>query len=217
MSINNAIYMIEGGRPLELILEHIADKQAVAHKIKEFADEFGTTRVATSKLNGALIGLHLDPSKPRPKDFTAPDTNGISRPRKNSEVGKRMAAIGGFKNPSETISRELRIPTQINYSKKGKFEGSRAIGTRFTPCGFMFLSDGGPFAMWTPDVEQEVAAAEAEDRGIVVAEPAKSFNMDIEGCRRLEPEEWQIIVLTQSLIRKREMGQLIEQRALRKS
>jgi len=192
--IENAIFMIEGGVALDLIQDHIAEKQVIADKIRELADEFCTTRVATSKFDGSLIGLHLDPSKPRPKDFTAPDVNGVSRPR------------------SKSIAATLGIPTQLSYSKKGKFHGSRLIGHPAAPCGFLYISSNGPFAMWTPDVEMEVAAAESSEKGVVVSGPAKSFRMDIDGCRRLEIEEWEIIVRTHALIRKQAAGKLISQR-----
>jgi hypothetical protein len=210
--IENAIFMIEGGVALDLIQDHIAEKQVIADKIRELADEFCTTRVATSKFDGSLIGLHLDPSKPRPKDFTAPDVNGVSRPRSKSETAKRLRAIGGYKNPSESIAATLGIPTQLSYSKKGKFHGSRLIGHPAAPCGFLYISSNGPFAMWTPDVEMEVAAAESSEKGVVVSGPAKSFRMDIDGCRRLEIEEWEIIVRTHALIRKQAAGKLISQR-----
>lgn len=209
---DNAIFLIEGGPALELIQAHIAEKNELAAKIKELADEFGTTRVATNKIDGSLFGLHMDPSKPRHKDLTSPDANGISRPRKNTETAKRFKEIGGYTNPSSTIANGLGIPTQVARFKKGKYQGTQAIGNSVSPCGFMFITSGGPFAMWTPDVEAEIAAIEANEKGVVVNGTAKAFKMDIEGCRRLEHEEWQIIVLTHSLMRKQAAGQLISQR-----
>lgn len=208
----NAIFLIEGGKALELIKTHIAEKVELAAKIKAIADEFGTTNVATSKHDGSLIGLRLNANQPTPKDFLVPDEHGISRPRKKSATAKRFAEIGGYTKPADMIAEAFGIPTQISYKKDGEYNGSRSIGSPFFPCGFLYLSPEGPFAMWTPDVELEVQLTQAREDGVEVAEPARSFRLDIEGCRRLEPEEWQIIALTHTLMRKQSAGQLVAQR-----
>lgn len=208
----NAIFLIEGGKALELIKTHIAEKVELAAKIKAIADEFGTTNVATSKHDGSLLGLRLGSRDVRHKDFTAPDEHGICRPRKKSATAKRFAEIGGYTKPADMIAKAFGIPTAISYKKDGEYSGSRAIGSPFFPCGFLYLSHEGPFAMWTPDVELEVQLTLAREPGVEVAEPARSFRLDIEGCRRLEPEEWQIIALTHTLMRKQSEGQLVSQR-----
>ncbi|MGC5808004.1 hypothetical protein [Ralstonia pseudosolanacearum] len=48
-----------------------------------------------------------------------------------------------------------------------------------------------------PDVPGAVARDEA--KGYAVAEPAKSFKLEFEGCRRIEQEEWDILVAQHKL------------------
>ena len=51
--------------------------------------------------------------------------------------------------------------------------------------------------MWVPNVEAEVAIEIA--KGNTVDEPANSFKLKFEGCRRIEPEEWEILALKHKL------------------
>lgn len=202
LETENVIFMIEDGRALELIKEHIAERKRVAAQVRELAGELGAEQVWTDRETGVLCAVQF--SGKIPPGFTRPDRNGASRPKQGTEWAARFKAQKGYANPSETISKELGVPLMINYSGQRKGEdvtGSHCIGFPFTECGFLYLGADGPYAMWVPDVPGEVAKYEAE--GYTVKEPAKSFKLEFDGCRRVEREEWDILVMQDRLAKKR--------------
>lgn len=198
----NVIFMIQGGRALELIQHHIAERKRVVAQVRDLAGELGAEQVWTNRKDGTLIAVQFPGEIPA--DFTKPNRAGASRPKKGTEWFKRFKAQKGYANSSETISKELGVPLMINYSGQRKGEdvtGSHCIGFPFTECGFLYLGADGPYAMWVPDVPGEVAKYEAE--GYTVKEPAKSFKLEFDGCRRVEREEWDILVMQDRLAKKR--------------
>lgn len=197
----NLIFIIEGGKALELVKQHIAERQRVAAERKEIALELGVEDIYISNMDGVLLGVRFKGDDIHP-DFKKPDRKGISRPKVRTSWKDRFDAQKGYPRPSSVIAEAFDIPLSIKYSdKEGDGHGWRSIGNPFNECGFLYLSVDGPYAMWVPDVSGEIAEAEA--RGLTIEEPAKSFKLEFEGCKRIEKEEWDILVAELKLARKR--------------
>lgn len=192
------IFMIEGGKALELVKAHIAERKTVRAAVQAIAKELGIQDGVTSSLEGHLLGVRF-PGERHP-DFKAPDRKGVCYPKKNSEWEKRFAAAPRYQHPPTVISRAFGVPLSLHY-KDGTGEGWTLIGNGFNECGFLYLSEHGPYAMWIPNVPEEVKHMEAE--GKTVEEPAKSFVPEFEGCRRIEKEEWDILVAQHKLAEKK--------------
>lgn len=200
--MESAIFMIEGGKALEMVKEHIAERLRVNKVVKSLAEELGRVDVYANRSNGVLSGVCFK-GNPHP-DFTkARGREGVSYPKKGTEWAKRFNAQVGFREVTEWISDEFGVPCCIRF--KGEHgHGSSMIGSPFNECGFLYLSENGPFAMWTPDVPAEVAKVVAD--GYEVEEPAKSFVLEFDGCRRIQKEEWEILVLKHKLESRKAKG-----------
>lgn len=200
---DNLLFMIEGGPMLPLVRQHIADVTRVREANKQLLEplhkEYGVERASVDPEKGTVLAV-VFPNKVHP-DFTKPSGRSrTSSPKKNTEWASKFAAQEGHESASSTISTTLNVPLFIEYSGKGG-RGSRVIGGFFNECGFLYLGEDGPYAMWIPDVQKEVAADVA--RGYTVAEPAASFKPEFPGCRRIEDEEWDILVAQHKLAEKK--------------
>lgn len=193
-----AIFMIEGGKALDLVKAFIAERIRVSAEVRALAKELGVEHIYTSRATGVLTGVQFK-DKVHP-DFKKPDRKGISFPKKGSEWEKRLREQVGHQDQSAIIANAFNVPLSISYSDDAG-SGVRCLGVPFTECGFLYLGADGPYAMWVPDVPAEVA--HSESRGYTVGEPAKSFKLEFEGCRRIEREEWEILVAQQKLDEKR--------------
>ncbi|OQS34267.1 hypothetical protein B0T40_15600 [Chromobacterium haemolyticum] len=198
----NCIFLIEGGLALELVKTHIAERKAVRAAAQEMAKELGVTECVTSRFDGHLIGVCF-PGERHP-DFTVPDRKkGVSYPKKKSAWEKRFGAAPRFQCPAAMIEEAFNVPTFLSY-KEGQVRGRTCIGHPLFECGFLFF-ENGPYAMWIPDVQGEVARMEAEGKS--VEEPARSFVPEFDGCRRIEQEEWDILVAQHKLEKKRKQSE----------
>ncbi|KGV86540.1 hypothetical protein X879_1953 [Burkholderia pseudomallei MSHR3951] len=191
------LFMIEGGRALELVKNHVAEAKRVRARVRALALELGVEQIWTDRETGVLRSVRF-PGKVHP-DFTKPTKNG-SHPKKGTEWAKRFDEQKGYECPSYVIADALGIPLEIRYGNTGG-HGFRCIGLPFSACGFAYLGEAGPYVMWVPDVPAEVAAS--EKGGYTVAEPAKSFKLEFDGCRRIEDEEWDILVAQHNLAKKK--------------
>lgn len=196
-------FMIEGGAALDLVRHHIEERVRVRSAAIELARELGAKDVSTSMANGVVVAAQFE-GTPHP-DFKKPDKWG-ARPKKGTAWAKRFADQKGYENESYSISERLGIPLEIDYKTEGG-SGLRRIGYPLQECGFLFLGKEGPYAMWMPDVCAEVKRD--EDRGHVVAEPAKSFVPVFPGCRKIEIEEWDLLVAQHNLENKRAARQAL--------
>lgn len=191
----NAIFMIEGGRALEMVKEHIAERLRVRVETRALAQELGAPELFEDRTNGTLLGVVFD-GDIHP-DFKKPTgRHKVSYPRKGTAWEKRLKEQVGYRPLVRWISDEFNIPLHISYSGNGG-SGGGCVGNPFTECGFLYLSPAGPYAMWVPDIPAKVAEYEA--KGYVVEEPTRSFKLEFEGCRRIEEEEWEILVLQKKL------------------
>lgn len=182
--MEDAIFLIEGGKALELVRSHIAEWLRVRKQSQDLARELGVDHVWTNKEDGVVIAVEFKGEVP--PDFTGRGRHGW-RPKRGTEWAKRFSAQVGYRNPSALLMEGLGIPCFISYRTKNG-HGSRRLGLPFSECGFMWVGESGPYAMWMPDVEAEVQAELAAGR--TVEEPAASFRMQFEGCRRISEEEW---------------------------
>ena len=200
---DSLLFMIEGSPMLPLVRQHIAEVLRVREANKQLLDplhkEYGVERVSVDRENGTVLAV-MFPKKVHP-DFTKPSgRNRTSHPKKGTEWASKFAAQQGHEGASHIISSTLNIPLSIEYSDAdGK--GSRIIGGFFDECGFLYLSEEGPYAMWIPDVQAEVA--DDVKRGYTVEEPAASFKPEFPGCKRIEQEEWDILVAQHKLAEKK--------------
>ena len=204
--MESAIFMIEGGKALEMVKEHIADRQRVQEEVSAMLEELGVSEYSASRTNGVLFRVVF--SGVVHQEFCkATGSHGLSSPRKGSSWGKRFMAVKGYKEVAPWIAETFGVPCQISY-KYENGHGSRHIGNIFNEFGFLYLGADGPYAMWTPDVPAEVAQCEAI--GYTVEEPAKSFVLDFDGCRRIEKEEWEILALQHKLDKQRRAKRIAE-------
>ena len=195
----DALLLIESGLALKLVRESIAEYSRVAREVAALSKELGVQRGTTDITKGVLLGVVFQGEVHA--DFRKPDRRGVSYPRKGSNWHRRFEEQKGYASQASVIAAAFGVPLTINYkdvSRSGdSFEGSRCIGSPLNECGFLWISKDGPFAMWVPDVEAIVAAEVAQGR--TVEEPAASFKLSIDGCRRIRQEEWEIMVLQDKL------------------
>lgn len=194
------IFLIESGKALDMVKGHIADRIRVHEEIREILMELGVERVSTHPFTGALTGVVFPGDLP--EGWTKPDRkHHLSRPKRGTDWARRFAALKGWEPEGISIAKGFDIPTWTGYTCKGGGHGGRCIGNPFTPCGWLYLSQDGPFAMWIPDVQAELAAMRADGM-----EPEKSvaeWKPEIPGCRRIEDEEWDILAAQHKLAEKR--------------
>ena len=182
--MEDAIFLIEGGKALELVRTHFAEWMRVRKQSQDLARELGVDHVWTNKEDGVVIAVEFKGEVP--PDFTGRGRHG-SRPKRGTEWAKRFAAQVGYRNPSALLMEGLGIPCFISYGYK-KGHGTRRLGLPFSECGFQWVGERGPYSMWMPDVVAEVRAELAAGR--TVEEPAASFRMEFDGCRRITEDEW---------------------------
>jgi hypothetical protein len=181
-------FMIEGGKALELVKQHIVDRRRAEDDARALGRELGAESIRVGDSDGRILSVMFAGTPPT--DFTRPDKHGC-RPKKGTHWAKRFAEQKGYESPSAVIHEALAIPFEIAYSDKNG-TGFRRIGDPLQECGFLYLGQDGPYAMWIPDVHAEVAFDLS--RGRAVAEPARSFKVQFDGCRKIDIEEWELLV-----------------------
>ena len=196
---DNLIFLIESGRALQLVQHHIAEVLRVNAANRAISEELGITAGTTDPFTGVLLGVVFPGVVPQ--GWTKPSRNRLSYPKKGSVWAQRMRDQKGYDNPSVAIEEAFAIPTNLEYTNAGGGSGCRAIGHMFKPCGFLYLSKDGPYALYIPDVQ--AAVREATLRGQDALEPAKSYVPAIEGCRQIDEEEWDLLVAQHNLAKKR--------------
>lgn len=195
----NVLFMIEGGKALEMVKHYIAEKKRVRAANAVIAEELGVEDIFVDRVNGTIIAVRF-PGKRHP-DFTKETKRG-AWPKKGTDWHRRFADQVGYENQSALISETFGVPLSISYaSATGESHGWRCIGGMLNECGFLWLSEDGPYAMWIPDIQGEVTRDLA--KGYSVAEPALSFVPVFDDCRRIEQEEWDIFVAQHNLAKKR--------------
>lgn len=198
----NALFMIEGGKPLEMIKQHIEDRANAWNEVCKLAKELGVFDVKTDKTNGVLRAVTF--SRESHPEFTKPKVRGgACYPKKGTSWETRFKAQMGYEDPARSISEMFGVPLQISYKGNG-CEGSACIGNPLNECGFLYLGKEGPYAMWVPDVPAYVA--QHVGNGYTVEEPAASYKLEFDGCRRVEQEEWEILVLQNKLAEKMKLA-----------
>lgn len=201
--MSSVIYLIEGGKALQLVKRHIEEVKRVRAEVRLIADELGITEGQTNPFTGVLASVVFKRGAV-PEGWTKPDRkHGVSYPKKGTPMAARFAAQVGYPEPAKVISYELGIPVDVDYSRGNGVQGSKCIGDNpFRPCGWLYCSGEGPFALFAPDVVSEVKAL--TEKGYTVEGGAASFTGLIDGCRQIEDEEWDIVVAQHALQAKRE-------------
>lgn len=203
--MKSALFMIEGGKPLEMVKEYIRQYAVIKEQTRLLAEELGVsdvwTDISTGVMTAVLFKGEVHPEFKKPKKRGGP-----SYPKKGSSWAKRFADQQGTRNPAEWISKEFNVPMSLRYKgvEDGRGHGWRCIGNPLRECGFLFLSEDGPYALWIPDVAAEVAYT--QEQGCIIEGEAATFKMEIPGCRRIHDEEWEILVLQHKLAEKEDNG-----------
>ncbi|MEY4428617.1 MAG: hypothetical protein RLZZ182_1306 [Pseudomonadota bacterium] len=192
--ITSAVFLIEGGKALELIQEYIQERRRVRGVISALCQELGVEEVCTDRETGVLTRVVFKDKVH--KDFTVPDKRGTSRPKVGSEWDKRFDAQQGHRHCGTIIQEQLHVVTSLEVTKEPGHRGVRRLGNLFYPCGFLYLTESGPYAMYVPDLPRECEAIEAQGETIV---GLASRDLQFDGCKRIEKEEWEIMVLQQKL------------------
>jgi hypothetical protein len=205
------IYLIEGGKALQLIQRHIEELKRVRAQNQVIAEELGIREAATCRHTGVLAGV-VFPRGKTPEGWTKPDRkHGVSYPKKGSPVAARFAAQVGYEQPEKVISTELGVPCDVSFETESGGFGSTVIGDNpFRPCGWLYCSEFGPFALFTPDVVGVVR--EMTEAGKKVKGAAATFQGVIEGCRQIDEEEWDFITAQHALEVKRKKAQIEAQK-----
>jgi hypothetical protein len=192
------IFLIDSGPALDLCRQVIANRKEVAEANRAYVMSYGCTEYQTSGWTGRVRGLRFDGE--RHPDFKKPDREGCCEPRVRTKAWLEMNALPEHIDEAELIARTMGVPIRGNY-EYGDGYGACHIG-HFHACGFIWLdSKVGPFGMWIPDVAAYVARMEAD--GYTVTGPAKTFfKPEFEGCRRIEREEWDLMVAQHRLAKK---------------
>jgi hypothetical protein len=196
--ITPAVFLIEGGKALELIREHIQEILRVRRDIKVLCDELGVEDICTERISGVLTRVVFKDKVH--KDFTVADKRGTSRPKSGTEWCKRFDAQKGYRHSSAIIEKRLKVVTRLNVNTSHGSESWRNLGDLFYPCGFLFMSPDGPYAMYMPDLPRECEAIEAQGDTII---NLPTRELQFEGCKRIEKEEWEIMVLQHKLAEKK--------------
>jgi len=191
----SAYYLIEGGKALELVKQHINDRKRVDLKNRELANELGADRFWTDHFAGNLIAVSFDGA--HHPDFKKPKRNCACFPKKGSEWAKRFAANPGYTSECSLIVDAFKAVLTIGYGKDGEESGWTRIGNPFSECGFAYPHQTGPYLMWVPDVQAAISKIESD--GFTVNEVAKRAPMQFDGCRRIKKAEWEIMVLQHKL------------------
>ncbi|PAT39171.1 hypothetical protein CK623_11465 [Vandammella animalimorsus] len=193
MKFDSVIYMIESDPALSLVKRHIAERKRAWAEAKVLADEYGATHCSFNHLDGRLASLGFE-GEPHPQ-FKKP-RNGHCYPKKGSEAAAKFAALQGYEYSCTVISQALGVPLSLRWDQPD--DGSRGwmnIGSPFQECGWLYLSEDGPYALWIPNVQ--AAIEHLHQQGKTVDPPA--FDMQLPGCRRLLREEWDLLVAQHKL------------------
>lgn len=194
--MDNVIYLIESGEPLRLVKHHIAEVQRVHKEVCALLAELGTDRASTDPFTGVLTCVVFPGAVP--DGWTKPGRKyGTSHPKKGTAWHKRFQEQVGHPVVSTSIREAFGVPTHISYTTDTG-NGFTRIGNSFFPCGFAYPSAEGPFALYVPDVVGHLKEAQAEGK-TVTNEDALAWTGKIPGARRIEPEEWDILVATHKL------------------
>ena len=193
-----AYYLITSGKPLQLVKQYIKDRQRVRDENCKLVKELRANRWVEG-LDGRLAGVAFIGKVP--SDWLRPNSRGMCLPRKKSEWGKRLSEQKGYRLVMSILSTDLGIPMSYSYDTKEGETGFVGMGNPFNEAGFLWLFVNGPFAMYIPDIAVIVKAARKS--GKIVKAPASTFSMTIPGCKRIEKEEWDILVAQHALRKKR--------------
>lgn len=193
--MDKLIFLIERGKPLALVKRHIAERERVRENNIALCKALGVTKAAFRRTDGTLDGVVFKDNRHAHADWKKPDRRGVSYPKKGSEWAKRLAAQVGYADPAIEIAEAFHIPTHLEFGDAGS-RGWKRIGSPLHECGYLFLSPEGPYALWIPDVPEEIA--KVEQQGDKVRYP-KSFKPEIDGCRCILQEEWDLMVAEHNL------------------
>ena len=188
-----AVFLIESGRALELAQQWMQEEHAQRRQAREIGQELGVSRVYLSFDTGVVLGVYFGDKLAVHPDFRKPNRKGASFPKKHSGWAVRLAQQHERKLTMAQVNKELGIPDSlcVRHAADGS-EIWRMLSSPVNPSGFLSLSDQGPFAIWTPDVDD--AIRQEREAGNEVLTFPKDFKFIIAGTRRILPEQWDLMV-----------------------
>jgi len=210
MKFNYAFFLVEADPALALVKQHIADRQRVRGSVADLAKELGVSTGTTDRDSYHMVSVNF-PGERHP-DFTKPDRKGRSWPKKGTAWARRFAEQPRA-TPSSDLIRKAFDPVDSLRWTQGDSQGWHCIGNPFAPSTFLYTGPDGPYVMLVPDLPLAIKELEAEGKKVeipdnVLAHPQgpaghPAWNMIFPGCRRIDPEEWDILVAQEKLARRR--------------
>jgi hypothetical protein len=208
---NVKLFMIEGGVMLQVVKDYIQSvldlRERKIEALKKLGLDSETTEVWSSNYDGRMVAVTLPRDFKNKADWTKPNSQGRSSPKKGTEAHKIFFDKSlGIKSAESVIIEKLKVPTQLAYSTAtGK--GFTSIGRMLSSCGFLYMSKDGPYALWIPDVEACVAELKAQNvryKSFKVLGGTENWKLEVEGLRPILQEEWDLLVAQKNLEEARE-------------
>ena len=191
----DVLYIIEDDPMLSAVKDYIEDRSAVFERSRQLAGQYGAERASRDRRDGRLIGVTF-PHGQHHAEFTKPKgRHGLCFPKKGTHAAKVFDEQIGHVNAETLIATTFKVPLWLKYSRDDGSHGGCCIGRMLAACGFLYFGANGPYALWIPDVPAHIK--NKVDQGYKV-EPF-SFDMTLPGCRRILPEEWDLMVAQHKL------------------
>lgn len=194
MECKSIVFLVESGKPLEMVKQHIAEYRRVAREASHLATELGISKYQRDRDTGVMTGAYFEATVH--PDFKKPNRRGVSYPKRGSQWERRLSEQVGYENPAHLIAEAFGIALSLQ-TRRGDEQGWRAIGSPLSECGFLWITREGPYGIWAPDVEAEVAMSMAD--GWTVTNVPTNYKVEIPGARRITREEWDYLVAKHKL------------------
>jgi hypothetical protein len=206
------ILLVENGPVLELVKQHVADRDRVRELKVQILTQLGLdpekVEVWASSHDGAMNAVSIPSKLKLPKKFvqanwTRPDSQGRRRPKRGTAEYNAFFTKDARYTPAEKLIAEcLKVPCSIGYKTAGG-EGWTSIGRMLRACGFLWMhKDTGPYAIWIPDVEAclaELKAKHKKVKGFKILGGADKWVLDTTGLKPILEEEWALMVAQKNL------------------
>ncbi len=192
-------YVIESGQVLDLIKQHISERHAAVKEAHQLMKELGveTAGYYDDIFDGKLVALNVE-EKPN-KEFNKPKRrNGgwYCSPKAGTEWHTRFKQQKGYDKRCVRLSEHLKLPTGYSFADEtGKTVACGTLASRIIQnCGFLYLSNNGPFAMWVENLTERLEKLKKQYPDLTLSEPSEPISMEFEGCRPILKEEWDLMV-----------------------
>lgn len=184
-------YLITDGPLLDAVKASIASVVATDNATYEFCERLGVKQVRKG-FRGTPISFLFD--RRVPQGFTHRDKHGASHPKRNSEYYEAWQKIPPNQDDVKVIQEITGIPLSYNYSDGEGCSGGSAIGDILFACGFLYPSTKGPYVLYVPDVQAQLAEFKTERPNAVLEDNIEAWRMNVPGIEEITKARWDLIV-----------------------